>query len=306
MLIKKTFLIVFFIIFASNSFSQNVETYQYAEKNGEKLYLDIYKTKTKTDKPLLVFVFGGGFIRGTRNDSSYLIFFKTMTDKGYNIASIDYRLGLKGTGQPGVLNTKPLQNAVKIAVQDLFSAVRYLTENEKVTGVDAKKIVTIGSSAGAITVLQADYTLCNRLEDSKLLPENFKFAGVIPFSGAVFSNKGKPKYKNANPAPTLFFHGTADKVVTYKKIHFFRLYLAGTKKLVKIFDKKDFPYYVYRYKDLKHEVAEKMFYNANDVDNFINDYVVNGKKLKKDLTVYNPDDKPAKAVGSTKELYKNN
>lgn len=49
--------------------------------------------------------------------------------------------------------------------------------------VVVKRIFLLGSSAGAITVLQADYMLANRTGHALQMPADFRFAGVVSFSG---------------------------------------------------------------------------------------------------------------------------
>jgi carboxylesterase type B len=43
----------------------------------------------------MIFVFGGGFVRGSRDHEGYLPYFKFLNDNGFDVVSIDYRLGLK-------------------------------------------------------------------------------------------------------------------------------------------------------------------------------------------------------------------
>ena len=93
-------------------------------------------------------------------------------------ACIDYRLGLKGVDLSGFKIVKALDRAIQIAVEDLFSATAYLIENAQKFSISPDKIILCGSSAGAITVLQGDYELCNRTDIAQVLPGNFHYAGV--------------------------------------------------------------------------------------------------------------------------------
>lgn len=280
-------------------------TYQYAEKDGQKLYLDVYKSeKPDSTKPLFVYVFGGGFIMGERYNKDFLPFINKLNADGYNVVSIDYRLGLKNSGKPGYLNFKPLLHSIKMASEDLLSACRFLIDNENLTGVSAKQIVTCGSSAGAITVLQADYEVCNKFDPSRLVPDDFKFAGVIAFSGAIFSKNGKVKYRKSQPAPTMLIHGTADNVVPYNQMRFLKWCFSGSSKLAERFKKFKYPHMIIRYEGFEHEVNFFVNKELMIVESFIDDYVIGKARRFGDVTKKEP--RPAKdnTPKSRKDLYK--
>ena len=114
----------------------------------------------------------------------------------------------------------------------------------------SRNLVISGSSAGAIASLEADWLFCNG-RSNEAFPEGFDFAGVMPFSGAIITMEGKPSYQK-EPAPTAFFHGTADKVVNYKKIRLFGWGIFGSDALVRIFKKNGYTYNIFRYEGHGH------------------------------------------------------
>ena len=60
--------LIFFTFF--NLFAQEKETYLYAEKDTNKLYMDVHIPKVQNEQQAcLIFAFGGGFIGGRRDDS---------------------------------------------------------------------------------------------------------------------------------------------------------------------------------------------------------------------------------------------
>ena len=78
-------------------------TYLYAQKDTNSLFLDIYDpvpgSPTEVDgtpKPGIIYLFGGGFVMGRRDDPSYVPWFHKLAEDGYRVISIDYRLGLRG------------------------------------------------------------------------------------------------------------------------------------------------------------------------------------------------------------------
>ena len=285
--------------------------YMFAERDTCSLFMSVYEpsedSETTIDgkqKPTILFVFGGGFIMGDRNAKGYLPWFRRLCDNGYKVVTIDYRLGLKGAGNVGVKDVEVIYNAVQIGVEDLYSATSYIIDNAEALGVDPANIVISGSSAGAMIALQAEWHLCNRSGFAGRLPENFQYAGVMAFSGAIFSREGKIHYASA-PAPTLFFHGTADKIVNYNKIVFFKNRLEGANSLSALYEKNGYNYNIYRFEGNQHEIASAFLTTFDEQIRFLESNVIKGQKRVVDATVNDPSIKVWE-VNSTKELYKNN
>lgn len=137
--------------------------------------------------------------------------------------------------------------------------------------------------------LQADYFLGNRSHNATLLPDTFHYAGVMSFSGLIYSTQGKVKYRVHAPAPTLFCHGTVDQLVPYNKIQIFNQGTFGSHALIKRFEKYDYPYHIRRYEGMGHEVAGYYKYEFKMMDEFIEDYIFGKKKLQIDELYYNPN-----------------
>jgi dipeptidyl aminopeptidase/acylaminoacyl peptidase len=305
---KKTFATLLF--FAAAAFSLHSQTiqpsadYMFAQRDTCQLFMSVYDPAEETSKPCILFVFGGGFIMGDRNSDWYLPWFKRLTEDGYRVITIDYRLGLKGKGNIGVTQFETIYDAVETGVEDLYSATRYIIDNAEALGVDPSKIVIAGSSAGAIIVLQAEWHLCNRAAIASVLPEDFRYAGVMSFSGAVFSREGKPSYKRA-PAPVLLMHGTADKIVTYNKTALFRICFAGSSTLAKIFSRNGYNYNIYRYEGHQHEIASAFLPSYREQIHFLESNVAGKEKRIVDATVSDPSIKIWN-VNSLKEIYSHN
>ena len=286
-------------------------TYMFERRDTCDLYLDVYNpakgsiTKLNgREKPTIVFMFGGGFIRGSRDDESYNSWFKMLTDNGYRVISIDYRLGLKGSDKVGIAQVNVLDKAIHIAVEDLFSATNFIIDNADQLGVDASNIVVSGSSAGAITVMQAEYEIANNTSWASVLPQGFNYAGVMSFSGAILSRKGKIKYEST-PCPTLMLHGTADKLVPYNQIAFFNLGFYGGGKLVDRLKKYDCNYNMFHFIDYGHEIAGAMYSSLDLQLRFLENNVMQNKKRLIETWISDPDVWKGAGVQSRKELYGN-
>lgn len=287
-------------------------TYLFDRKDGEELFLDVYNPAEGSEitlegktKPTIMFMFGGGFIRGTRDDADYHKWFKMLSDNGFRVISIDYRLGLKGSNKVGIAQVNMLDKAIHMAVEDLFCATRFVVDNADQLGVEPSNIVIAGSSAGAISVMQAEYELCNHTKWTAGLPEGFRYAGVISFSGAILSREGELDYARM-PAPTLMLHGTADELVNYNQIKFFNLGFFGGGKLVRRFEKKGFNYNMYHFVDYGHEIAESMDATFDLQMRFIETNVMKGQRRIIEAWVDDPGVYKGVGVQSRKDLYGNN
>lgn len=287
------------------------ETYMFAKRDTCDLFMDIYepaKGSTTTfegkEKPTVIFMFGGGFIRGTRNDEDYNKWFRQLTSNGYRVVSIDYRLGLKGSDKVGVAQVNVLDKAIHMAVEDLFSATTFIIDNAAELGIDPNNMIISGSSAGAITVMQAEYEIANGTSWSSVLPAGFNYVGVMSFSGAILSREGKVDFKS-DPCPTLMLHGTADELVPYEQIAVFNLGFFGGGKLVKRFQKYDLNYNMYHFIDYGHEIAGSMDTTLDLQLRFIETNIIQGKKRIVEAWISDPDVYKGAGPQSRKELYGN-
>lgn len=279
-------------------------SYLYAQREDGPLWLDIYDpAPCEVQMPTVIFIFGGGFVSGTRDAGHFKPFYRQLSEAGYRVVAIDYRLGLKGVTGMGISQRDKLKKAIDMAVEDLCSAVRFLLDNSDVTGVKSDAVVLCGSSAGAITALQADWERCNGGATASALPEGFAFAGVAAFSGAIYSESGVPAYRKSSPAPTVFFHGIDDKIVTYTQIRFMSLCFGGSSCLCKVFEKNDWPYAIYRFKGIGHEVAGSMVRNFPLMDRFIRLNVMGGGNFVEDSTISDSAIKPREDLKSLDQLY---
>ena len=264
---------------------------RFAQRDTCDLSMDLYLPYDNLDNhPCVVFVYGGGFVMDNQKEESNVKFCSHLAEDGFVTAAINYRLGLKGVKSKGALDmVSDMDVAVRMAEEDLFSAVEYLRANAAELTIDPDRIILIGSSAGAITVLHADYDLCNRREVAAAMPDDFHFSGVVALAGAILSHEGKCNWKVHAPAPTMFLHGTSDQLVNYKQIQVFRLGWFGTNSLVKRFEKFDYPYMCLRFENRYHEVAA--FHNKcyNQILWFLNNYVLEKKNWQIDATVADPD-----------------
>lgn len=308
---KSAFLVIVNLLIIGNVLSQEVTTVEFAVKDSQHLKMDIYLpedvAKPASGYPCIMFVFGGGFMSGKRDDSKTVTELQSLCNEGYVIAAIDYRLGLKGVTKMGITMVKTLENAILMAVEDLYSATSFIYKNAESYSIDKQKIMAMGSSAGAITVLQADYIQKNQLSGYQLLPDSFQYAGIISFSGAIFSRNGKIKYRNDIPAPTFLIHGVEDRLVTYNQIEFFNIGFYGANKIAKRFEKFQHRFFIRRYENMGHEACILLADNIPSINRFYQEYVIQSKILKIDETIHDTSYiRPSYSKMSPAKLYRLN
>lgn len=189
--------------------------------------MDLFIPQNSTKPtPLILFVHGGGWTQGSKGTANQ---FKIFFNKGYAVATIEYRLA-KDAPAPA-------------AVEDVRSAVCFLLKNSKYN-INPDKVVLMGSSAGAHLALLAGYLGKNKKFDVDCdYKKDIKIAAVINKYGItdvweyINSKNGKRNaiwlgaksndqelakslsplyYVGKNTPPTFSVHGTADPSVNYQ------------------------------------------------------------------------------------------
>lgn len=264
------------------------QTHQYVQRGQRAMLLDVYRPSSiRNDSACVVFLFGGGFVEGSRNGEWVRNYCQLLAHHGFTAIAIDYRLHLRDVDFDTVtlLHTQRVfRDAINIAAADCAAAIAFICQNASSLGVAPNRIVLCGSSAGAIGALQLDYCRANNLAPADELPANWKPAAVVAFSGAVYADGGKPSYNTA-PAPTFFLHGNKDRIVNFKKFPpILRSGLYGPKKLHKIFEKNNYPHWFFVFDGIGHEVASLMIPMNGEVEAFV-DKTLKHRQMFYDATV---------------------
>lgn len=280
---KLFFFIIILLISSAKVFADcsvvDKKTFIYAIKGSDTLRLDRYECDNKiTNKPCVIFVFGGGFYTGARDVERNVEYMKRLAESGYVAVAIDYRLGFKDIKAKPVNSKKGMidlfGNTIKMAVEDLFDATTFVYSHANEWNIDKDLIIANGSSSGAITVLQAEYNICNKTMLAKRLPEGFNYAGVISFAGAIYSDEGKLQW-NSTPCPIQLFHGTADSIVPFRQLSIFKYHFCGSEAIASQLAKMKKPYYFYTVENASHEISHKpMTDNIDEINEFISRYII--------------------------------
>ena len=197
-------------------------------------------------RPLIIGIHGGGFISDSISMSStnaYLSMFNNMHSAaqfGYIGASLDYRTGYGKADETAVLNSlmapgfpacnfitptimNKFDDASYRATYDCLKAIDFIFKNYSLFPyVDTTQVYLYGSSAGAITALNAVLSEVNEYNtlpviEQKPFPTRHKISGVISLSGAVnkaTANKLQMSSINSYKTPLFLAHGNKDTVLS--------------------------------------------------------------------------------------------
>ena len=280
---KKIVVIVLVMFFCLGLCAQ--QTYTFLNRDTLEMKLDVYQPqRPRADKACALYVFGGGFFSGHRNDEYAKRCCQLLADRGFVAVAIDYRLFLKQAHKVPLLRMYTnFDTAIRWAVEDCSAAIAYLCGHAAELNIDPTRIVLTGSSAGAITVLQTDFCRANSQPEAAALPPEFKPAAVIPYAGAVFCRNRDLRYATP-PAPTCFFHGTCDRIVNYKRFRgSLHTSLFGASTLARHFDRNDYNYWMMRFQDRGHEIAIALPPTIDEFCAFV-DAVFSGRVMQYDAT----------------------
>jgi len=162
------------------------------------LTLDLYQPEGLSEKrPLILFLHGGAFYFGTKEEDAYVDFCRHFSSMGYITASINYRLGFH-------FNEKSVSLAVINAIHDARKALDFLADNAEKFHIDINRVFVAGSSSGGIISLKLAYG-----ED--VLEHNYKILAVANLWGAV-PDLGT---MDGGTASVVSFHGDCDAIVPY-------------------------------------------------------------------------------------------
>ena len=282
---KRFILFVTLIFTMATTMAQTKPTTHCFVEGKEPLYLDHYRAEGEGLHPCVLFAFGGGFSHGNRADERYLPYFEMLLKEGFDVVSIDYRLGMAYTLDK-TEDVGPLEGAwamyrsVSMAAEDVLRATSYIHTNAVKMGINIAQIIVSGSSAGAIAVLQAENHIANRAHAAKILSADYNYAGVVAFAGAIYSVLGEPSWRDM-PCPIMLFHGNADRNVPYRKATILATGFYGSDYIAEQLHNRGATYYFHSAHYRDHDLAlSPLTDNHDEIRSFIRRCVLQGEKMQ--------------------------
>ena len=170
---------------------------EYAKVDELSLKLDIYLPE-KARPPLIVYVHGGAWRGGAKSDMPL----GALVQEGFTVASIDYRLST--------------QARFPAQAHDIKAAIRFLRAEQTRLGIDARRIVIAGSSAGGHLAALVGVTNGNKELEGTVgehRDTSSDVQGIVSFFGAsnltsILSQSTEHGLKMRVPALQLLLGGT--------------------------------------------------------------------------------------------------
>ncbi|MDC0278989.1 alpha/beta hydrolase [bacterium] len=179
---------------------------EFAKVDGHSLKLDLY-LPAEANAPLVVYIHGGGWKNGSKSSCHI----DWLSEEGYAVASISYRLTDKAIF--------PAQ------IHDCKGAIRWLRANAKRFGYSIKRIAATGSSAGGhLSALIGTSGGVESLEGTVggNLNQSSRVDAVVDFYGPTdFVLRSKTQPHRANEVGSVVYRllgGGADKKVELAKL----------------------------------------------------------------------------------------
>lgn len=205
-----------------------------ADGNLQELYMDVYLPygDTVSQRPVLVFAFGGGFIQGNREEQYVKAACRRFARSGYVAAAIDYRIGFDWLG----ILPNPAEELMRLffrPMQDMRGAIQYFRAHADLMGntyrIDPDQIYSGGASSGGITALMVSH--CDKASEFAEIADTsaisslggfYSSSGLYPQysweTGGVFNIAGalvNANWIEAGDAPIFNAHGDQDQTVPY-------------------------------------------------------------------------------------------
>lgn len=268
------FLIVLTWFVGTMAFGQSLrEDIEYAQADGVSLKLDLHLPKA-AHPPVIVYVHGGAWRAGSKAD----VPIAGLVDRGFAIASVDYRLST--------------QARFPAQIYDLKAAIRFLRAQAVPLNLDMRHIAIIGSSAGGhLAALvgvtnnhqELEGTVGNHLDQSSAVQAIVSFYGASnlqsilsqstahglkvrvpalqdllgsrPDENLALARLASPVFQvDAKDPPLLLIHGDADPQMPVQQ----------TQELLKAYEEKHLSVQCFILPGSKHGGRE--FYDAERLD----------------------------------------
>ena len=163
--------------------------------------LDLWLARSERPTPLLVYIHGGGFVKGDKSSASTRLIQRAL-DSGVSFAAVNYRF----------LASAPVQDILR----DCARAVQYLRSRAGEFHLDKTRVAVMGSSAGAGTSLWLAFhdDLADPNSPDPVLRESSRVAAAVASSTqatydvlrwAEFLGEAAASYRKGDAAGAAFF-----------------------------------------------------------------------------------------------------
>jgi acetyl esterase/lipase len=213
-------IIVFFLSLLTTAYAhaeQAVTVTKNLNYNSQGQLLDVYVPQARDKQTAIMFIHGGGFKRGSKEDMSF--YARIYSQGGFVTSSINYRL--------------TPNHVFPAAINDTRDALQWMKEHADDYGYDVNKIVLVGYSAGATLALNvglADDTGVAAIVSSAPatdlgvlmlpLPDETPLHKILRHDLTTYMGGQPPRLASPifqvsdNDPPVFLFHGDKDRFVS--------------------------------------------------------------------------------------------
>ena len=206
--IRVTIVINFLLLnLCSAETEKKIKDIKFTNINEHDLKLDLYLPEKTEKSALVVWIHGGGWQKGSKKDCKL----NWLTEHGYSVASISYRLS----------------QVAKFPAQlhDCKGAIRWLRANSSKYGFETNDIIVAGSSAGGHLAALVGTTSGNERLEGEVggnLTQPSSVSAIIDYYGPTdFILRSKTQPSRANEVGSVVYNllgGGADKKVELAKL----------------------------------------------------------------------------------------
>lgn len=206
--IRVTIIINFLLLnLCSAETGKKIKDIKFTKKNEHDLKLDLYLPEKTEKSALVVWIHGGGWQKGSKKDCKL----NWLTEHGYSVASISYRLS----------------QVAKFPAQlhDCKGAIRWLRANSSKYGFETNDIIVAGSSAGGHLAALVGTTSGNERLEGEVggnLTQPSSVSAIIDYYGPTdFILRSKTQPSRANEVGSVVYNllgGGADKKAELAKL----------------------------------------------------------------------------------------
>ena len=175
--------------------------------DGKRTKLDVYRKKgCEGNLPLFIYIHGGGFLSGIRSNRRFYCY--NWVDAGYVAANIDYDYALDAEHPEHI--------------REIFKGIEFVLERAEEFGIDTRKIVVAGDSAGGyfaslVSVISVYRDLYDTLGIDFKFKDEFRVSACVTLSGIFDPVRAiDTRYPQIGLFTSVFFGRSAKEVRAMK------------------------------------------------------------------------------------------
>jgi len=203
-----------------NKVVSSIEQITYRKIGETEIKLNAYFPKRSVINPIIIFIHGGGWMQGSKDQGKNEKAAKLLASYGYSVFNIDYRLST-----PDFLTKKGTPHdstTIREMVSDVRSAIIFAKKNAQNYKGNPDEIFLFGRSAGAHLALLTAFSCEQKYFDMEAVEcsiEDMELVGVIAFYPITDLEELYEFYDKTNPLRLALLQGTGGELEKYRNLY---------------------------------------------------------------------------------------